>query len=49
MGGKVSRGAARRPGSRPLDGYPNWSPDGRRVVVRSDRDGPVGLYSLKLR
>ncbi len=27
------------------DGYPAWTPDGRRVVFRSTRDGATNLYS----
>ena len=29
-----------------LDFLPRWTPDGRRIVFRSDRDGPPNLYSV---
>ena len=30
--------------SRARDGAPLWTPDGDRIVFRSDREGTVGLY-----
>ncbi len=29
------------------DGWPTWTPDGRRIVFASRRDGPFSLYSMK--
>jgi serine/threonine protein kinase/Tol biopolymer transport system component len=29
-----------------LDWLPRWTPDGRRLIFRSDRDGPYNLYSV---
>lgn len=29
-----------------VDYLPRWTPDGRRLIFRSDRDGPFNLYSV---
>jgi len=44
----------RRDGSHPVnvtndaaaDGWPTWTPDGRRIVFASRRDGPFSLYAM---
>jgi eukaryotic-like serine/threonine-protein kinase len=43
----VSRGVSTRVTSEPLDEvHPIWSPDGNRIVFRSDRNGPPDLYEV---
>jgi len=45
----------RRDGSQPVnvthdlapDGWPTWTPDGRRIVYASGRGGPFALYSMR--
>jgi Tol biopolymer transport system component len=31
----------------PADGWPTWTPDGKRIVWASQREGPFALYSMK--
>ena len=45
--GETTRGTLTRLTSDPAgDGFPVWSPDGQRVVFRSERDGELGLYRM---
>ena len=29
-----------------LDGYPSWSPDGKKIVFESNRDGDEKIYVM---
>jgi TolB protein len=38
--------ALARDGRPSQDEQPSWSPDGRRLAFRSNRDGPLEIYAI---